>query len=160
PDAELRAAAVAALVGTVRYERARAAELLEFLLARKNEQDPVRCALMTALAELPPKLWQGQHLEALGGIIRQALDATDIPYPTANAAGHLVVAVLPFHAEWAVSWLATLVKERGQIDLGGLEDRLTGADTRRIAPVLLPVLRSWNTRERNQQLIFAAQSLG
>lgn len=160
PDATLRAAAIAALVRCLRFERDHVHEVLEFALARKNEQDPVRSAMITALADLPIPVWQAGHLAALGQIIRQALDAADLSSTTSNAAQTLVVRLLPSHSDWALTWLATLVKERGQVDMWGLEHRLTDADVQRLAPALLPVLRAWDTRERQRQLVHAAMSLG
>ena len=54
PDAELRAAALGALAFATRYERNRASELLAVVRARRNEQDPVRSAMLSGLADLPP----------------------------------------------------------------------------------------------------------
>ena len=160
PDAVLRAAAISALVRCVKFERDRAAELLGFVLARKNEQDPVRCSILSALADLPTGVWRAEQLDDLGKVLRQALDATDLSFATAASAQRLVVKLLPAHPTWAIGWLATLVKERGRVELGRLEDKLTDADIQRLAPTLLPVLRAWDTRERQSQLISAAASLG
>jgi hypothetical protein len=160
PDATLRAAALTALVGATRYDRARLGEMLALLLVRRNEQDPVRLALMTALADLPPGAWRAEHLDGLGQVVRHALDAVDLSYATASAAERLVVALLPFHPEWCVSWLVTLVKERGAVHLGDLGRRLTDADVRRIAPALEPLLRAWQAREREGHLLGLAEALG
>ena len=67
---------------------------------------------------------------------------------------------LPHHPEWAARWLATVVQERGRVSFRDLEDRLSDADVRRIAPALLPVLRGWLARERDVALLGAARSLG
>ena len=88
-----------------------------------------------------------------------ALDATDISFATAITAEKLIVAVLPFHTDWSVRWLATLVKERGQIHHWQLEDTLNDAEMLRHR-CCCSVLPSWDTRERHSQLIMAAGSLG
>jgi hypothetical protein len=160
PDPALRGVAAAALVGCGRFHPDRLADVIAAVLARRNEQDPVRQPAMTALAELPPGRWRVEHLDGLGQVLRQALDAADLSHLTAHAAEQLVVSLLPFHPAWSAGWLATLVRERGHVGLGGLADRLTDNDVRRIAPDLLPVLESWETRERRPQLVAAAQSLG
>jgi hypothetical protein len=160
PDAELRAAALGALIDAVRYHRDRLPDLLGLVRARRNEQDPVRGAMLAGLAGLPPGMWRVEHLDDLGTIIREALDAADLSYTTAGAAERLIVALLPFHPAWSADWLATLVRERGQVSLCGLEDRLSDRDVERIAPALLPVLQSWETREREGHLLSAAASLG
>ncbi len=160
PEPELRAVALAALISCVRFHRDRLPELLPFLRSRKNEQDPVRLALLSGLAGLPPGIWRADHLEDLGRILRDALDARDLSPGTANAGERLVMRLLPFHPEWSASWMATLVRERGQISIWGLGEGLSDRDMRRIAPALLPVLKSWETRERVPQLLSAARSLG
>ena len=93
-------------------------------------------------------------------MVREALDAADLSPATAGAAERLVVALLPFHPDWSAGWLATLVRGRGHINFYSLGDRLSDADVRRIAPALLPVLGWWETREREMQLVSAADSLG
>jgi hypothetical protein len=160
PEAELRSAALQALTGAVRFERSQAAELVNLLQTRRHEQDPVRCAMLAGLAELPPGLWRTEHLDGLGQIIRDALGAADLSYASAAHAESLVLALLPFHPQWSAAWLVTLVRERGQINLGNLEQRVTDADVRRIAPALAPVLKAWQSREREYQLVNLAQSLG
>lgn len=160
PDAELRVAALTALIFATRFQRQRLPELLLTVRERRNEQDPVRCAMLSGLADLPPGIWRTQHLDSLGQIIRDALDAADQSYATVAAAERLIVALLPRHPAWADDWLATLVQERGQISFYDLVARLSNADVRRIAPVLLPVLQSWETPEREMDLIAGAQSLG
>lgn len=160
PDAKLRVAALTALVFATRFQRQCLPELLLIVCERRNEQDPVRCAMLNGLADLPPGIWLSQHLDSLGQIIRDALDAADQSHATVAAAERLIIALLPSYPAWAADWLATLVQERGQISFYHLSDRLSVADVRRIAPVLLPVLQSWETREREMYLVAAAQSLG
>lgn len=58
PDPELRIVALSAVVYAVRYERSQLAELLRLVRARRNEQDPVRYAMLRGLAALPPGMWQ------------------------------------------------------------------------------------------------------
>lgn len=96
----------------------------------------------------------------MGQIIRDTLDAADQSSATIAAAERLIVALLPYHPTWAANWLATLVQERGRVSFYKLGDRLSDADVCRIAPMLLPVLQSWLTRERESHLIAVAQSLG
>ena len=160
PDPDLRAAALAALTATVRYERGRAGEILALVHARRNEQDPVRLAMLAGLAGLPPGTWRAPQLADLGATIRDALDAADLSGGTAAQAGRLVASLFPFHPAWAAEWMAALVRERGDLPVDNLEGRLTDADIARVAPILLPVLRSWETRERESYVRRVAVSLG
>lgn len=160
PEPPLRIAALRAICGTARYFRDRVSEVLEIVRQRGNEQDPVRLAMIGALAALPPIVWQEENLETLSLIIRQALDAADLSPSTAQQAEGLILRALPRHPEWAIGWLATLVKERGYVSLRQLESLLNDDEMIRLAPVLEPVLRSWLVREREHQFISAVRALG
>ncbi|MEZ0362231.1 HEAT repeat domain-containing protein [Mycobacterium sp. pUA109] len=158
PDAELRSAALQALIGAVRFQRARLGELLTALRDRRYEQDPVRCAVFAGLAQLPPSSWKPEHLPDLAQILRDALSAADLSHGTASYAQTLVRALLPFHLDWSLGWLVTFAGEYGQLVLP--EHELTDAQLRRLAPALTPVLATWQAREREPQLLALARTLG
>ncbi|HLW00278.1 MAG TPA: hypothetical protein VKT82_16545 [Ktedonobacterales bacterium] len=160
PDPDLRGVALAALVAATRFHRDRQSDLLALLHVRRNEQDPVRQSMLSALANLPPGRWQPEHLDGLGHVIRDALDAADLSHATASAIERLVAALLPFHPTWSAAWLATLAQERGALNLPQVERRLSDKDVGRLAPALLPVLHSWETRERERHLITIAWCFG
>lgn len=160
PDPDLRSTALFARILSARYQRERLPDVLALVRARPFEQDPVRNAMLAALADLPPARWKPEHLEDLSTVLRAMLDAADLSHATATHAERLVLALLPFHAEWAAGWLGTLVKERGRISFGDLEDRISDRMARQIAPALLPVLEGWEARERQRHLLAAAMSLG
>lgn len=160
PDADMRARALSALIGVARYYRERLDDVLALARVRANEQDPVRMAMLEALVGLPPGRWTSDHLDGLGQVIEDALGAADLSPATAATAERLVVALIPFHPDWAAACLARLTAERGQLYFPCLGDRLSEKDVRRIAPALLPVLISWETREREGYLLLAASSFG
>ena len=160
PDADLRAVALGTLAAATRFERGRLADLLAIMHARGNEQDPVRSVMLAGLAALPPSAWQVEHLDRLGQIIRQALDAADLSELTAAAVQRLLVSLLPFHPGWAAGQFAMVVRERGRVAFGGLEDRLSDDEARRLELILLPVLRSWEDRERERNILAVARSFG
>lgn len=160
PDPALRAAALSAQVGAARYQREHLGDVLALVRARTFEQDPIRFVMLTALADLPPARWREEHLEPLSTILQAALNAADLSYASAAAAERLVIALLPFHSAWSADWLGKLVKARGQVNFPNLADRLTERQVLQIAPALVPVLRSWQTRERESALAAAAMSLG
>jgi len=72
----------------------------------------------------------------------------------------LVVRLLPIHPARSAEWFGTLVRERCRISVFNLADSISDADTKRIAEHLLPVLRSWETRERVRHTLTVATSLG
>lgn len=159
-DATIRAAALSALIRAVGYHRDQLGEVLKLVKMRRNEQDPVRLAMLTALSSLKPGIWREEHLDDLGQIIRDALDAADLSHTTASNAEKLIVILLPFHPLWSAEWLATLVKERGQVSFYALANRLNRRDIEMIAPALMPILEAWRTRERERFIIAAAQAFG
>ncbi len=160
PDPDLRVVALSTLVSATRYNPSYTAETLTIVKQRRNEQDPIRGAMISGLAALPPSIWHREHLDDLSQIISDALNAADLSYSTANALERLVIAILPFHPAWSAKELAILVNQRGEISFYNLGSRLSDADVSRIAPSLLPVLQDWETRDRGTYIISAATSLG
>ena len=158
PEAEYRAAALVALCEAVRFDRARASDLLELLIARKHEQDPVRLAFLDALSALPPGRWEVGHLTGLAQVIRDALDAGDLSTGSVAALGRLVFSLLPFHPTWAAGRLAELTRERGYPGWSGRE--LTAEDVRRISPALTPIAEAWLNREDEGRVVALASSVG
>jgi len=157
PDPDLRRAAVRALLAAARYRADDYARALEVVRYRKNEQDPIRLAMFETLAELPPGRWQAGHLESLGEAFREALNAADLSFATATAIAHMVARLLPFQPAWSADWLARLVKDRGQLPP---LPTLTRQQVAHVLPSLLPVLRSWATREREGYLLAALEACG
>ena len=160
PDADLRGAAHLALSACVRYHRDRLPELLALLHARRNEQDPVRLAMLTGLSQLPPGAFRAEHLDALGEIVFDALAAADLSYATSAALQSRLVTLLPLHPAWAANKIAFTLEKFGRSAMGNLETRLADRDVERIAPELLPVLESWEQREREFDVILLARALG
>ena len=160
PDADLRGVAIKALISATRYQRTHLADVLQLVRSRRNEQDPVRREMLTALAALPHGIWQAEHLDDLAQILRDALNATDLSHPTAQAMERLVVHLFPFHPEWSANQMATLYRERGHISVFRLDAYLSDTDIRRIAPVLTPILHAWQRRENERLLVSLATALG
>ncbi|MBW4598900.1 MAG: hypothetical protein KME29_04630 [Calothrix sp. FI2-JRJ7] len=160
PEPELRKLALSALVFATRYNRSNTVEILNIVKQRRNEQDPIRGAMITALAALPPSIWHFHMSEDLSQIIADALNAADLSNATATATERLVINILPFHPAWSAQQLATFVQQRGQVSFYNLGNKLSNTDVSRIAPSLLPVLQSWETRERESNIVAAARSFG
>lgn len=151
PNAEFRTVAAGALIRAARHGGSYS-DALEFVSLRKNEQDPVRVELLTALGELPSAAWRSDQLELLRQVLQDALNAADLSAQSASAAEKIVVRLLPFHPVWAAQWIALLVKERGQLNLYNIGQWITDAEAKIIGAALLPVVKSWAKRERESQL--------
>ncbi len=160
PDADLRGVALKTLVSAARYQRDHLADALQLVRNRRNEQDPVRRDMLTALAALPHGIWQIEHLDDLAQIIHDALNATDLSHPTAQSIEQLVVHTFPFHPEWSAHQLATIYHARGHVSVYRLDRYLSDAHIRSIAPILTPILQSWQNRENERLLLTLAIALG
>ncbi|HEY4388858.1 MAG TPA: HEAT repeat domain-containing protein, partial [Ktedonobacteraceae bacterium] len=159
PDADLRGVALQALIATTRYQRTHLADVLQLVRKHRNEQDPVRNKMLTALSELPHSIWQTTHLDDLAQILHDALNATDLSWSTGQAVERLVVHLFPFHPEWSAVQMAIVYRARG-VSFSHLDAYLSNADMQHIAPTLTPILRSWQSRENERLLVILAQSLG
>jgi hypothetical protein len=160
PDADLRGVALQTLIAATRYQRGHLIDILQFVRNRRNEQDPVRAAIFNALADLPHGIWRSEHLDDLAQIMRDAFNATDLSPVTARAIESLVVYIFPFHPEWSANQLANVYRERGLANFYQLDEYLSEGDVRILAPILTPILRSWQQREATGALISLAQALG
>jgi hypothetical protein len=160
PDPELRALALRTLMGVVRFHREKLADALTMVHARKNEQDPVRGAMLIGLADLPPGAWKSEHLESLAQIIAEGLDAADLSSMTVYAMGKLIFLLLPLYPNWGASQLVALTQQHGRLSGHNIEQRLSDADVQRLSPALLPVLQGWRDRERYGEILAIASSLG
>jgi hypothetical protein len=146
PEGEVRAIACAAVIGTGRYEPARLAEILALVQARRNEQDPVRLAMMTALASLPPTRWRDEHLSAISDIIDAALSARDASPQTLDAAARLLIRMVPERIGFVGRELPRIAEKLGRVPLIDLEHRLSDGQMAALAPEILPLLEVWRDR--------------
>jgi hypothetical protein len=160
PDADLRGAALHALITSTRYQRTHLTDALQFVIARRNEQDPVRCRMLIALADLPHGIWRLEHLDDLARIILDALDATDLSTVSARSLERLVTHLFPFHPEWSARQIASIYRKRGRVSLNRLDGYLSDEHMRHIASELAPLLQSWQQRESDGLLISLAHALG
>jgi hypothetical protein len=151
-------------IGLVKFHRDRLPDVLQLVIDRKNEQDPIRQTMASGLADLPPGIWRSAHLLLLTQIIEQALAAADLSMETARHIEWAIIKILPVHPDWAAPELAKFVKARGYLNYRyasqSLEQRLADRDIQRIAPHLFPILQSWHTRERAGQILAVAGMLG
>lgn len=136
------------------------ARALELVVARRFEQDPVRQAMLEALAAWPRRLWRAEHLPAVAQALRHMLDAADCSWGTAAAAERLVVRLFGVDAPWAATQLATLIKERGALHDPRLGAKLRGADLAAAAPTVVALAETWLRQERWEWLAPMADSFG
>jgi len=148
PEGELRAQAASALVQSGRYYSSELERILDFCIKRENEQDPVRLAMMTALAGLPPTRWSAAHLPKIKSVIAAALQARDCSFQTMEAAANWLLKMLLPQTDFVIAELPALIERMGRLNAPSLESRITNADMARLDDCLYPLLKTWIARDR------------
>ncbi|MBX3171799.1 MAG: hypothetical protein KF760_30590 [Candidatus Eremiobacteraeota bacterium] len=149
PDVEIRSLGLRGFTQLGRYQPECRLQVLETLMARQNEADPVRSAFLDELASLPPGGWNPIHFKALGELLKAALNAADASPYTFTSAERLVLRILPFQPAWSAPWLARLLRHRGQTSIYRWDLYLQKAGSAEaLDQELAGVLGEWVARER------------
>ncbi|GAA2279122.1 hypothetical protein GCM10010430_76380 [Kitasatospora cystarginea] len=170
PDADDRSAAWTALFANAAASDDRAAvqDALGLLPRLRNEQDPVRCAALTALVQVPARLLTQAAVAVLDAAVQDAVDARDCSYATRAALQRLVAEVLREHAlaggaelvEWALRSLQRIAGQTGTVELGRLEHRLRRGHEHAVFATLRPWLDTMADTAEYWLLFTLAHSLG
>jgi len=156
PEGELRAVAVSAIVQTGRYYPGSLEDILDFCVKREREQDPVRNAMVTALASLPPSRWTVGHLPKIKQIINAALLARDASNQTMQSAAKWLLKIMPVHMDFVVAELPDLVAKMGGFYIYGTNIELSNAEMVRLDKCLLPILETWVKRSQHLVVVSVA----
>jgi hypothetical protein len=159
PEGDQRRVALEALLAVPRHRPESLADALAVVRARKFEQDPVRGAMLGALVALPLGRYAPAHLDDVGVIVRDALDAADLSHGTAAHAERLVVRLFRVDPAWGSTWLRALLEARGSITATELGWHLTAREVATLAPAIADLATTWATRERAGAVLWLAQSL-
>jgi hypothetical protein len=165
-DPDERAQAYVALVHASRRSRMGLNSTLRYLARIKNDQDPVRAAVLGALASVP-----GRHFDdaaALDAVIAPIFEARDTSYLTRNHASRIAHQLMianaadPSSPMFALGLriLERLAGQGGTIDLPALSPNLPRGSEHRIVAVLLPWLEGANERQRFGHVARVVHSLG
>ncbi|HVK71067.1 MAG TPA: hypothetical protein VM694_41710, partial [Polyangium sp.] len=160
PEGEERARAQSILLSSVRHDKPALGDAIANIKARKFEQDPVRRCMLEALGALRVATFGPEHLDAVGAVLQDALDAADLSSATASAVERLVVLLFRIDGAWGAQWLTRLLAVRGSVSTWGLGAGLTRKDAERLSPALAQLAATWATQERAGALLSLAQSLG
>ena len=160
PEGESRAAGWGALLTSLGYHRSHAAEVLALIRKRKFEQDPVRLVILANLAKLPQGTWRAEHLPELAGIIREALDATDLSPASAMFVTTFAQKLITSQPQWAAAQLAMIYAERGNIGGYFLEPRINDEQALILEEAFLQVGSQWGKGNRVGWLVWFAMALG
>lgn len=161
-----RAEALAELVRSSYRARAGMPETLTWLRRLRNEQDPVRLAALTALAEAPGSRFTDAG--ALDEVVAPIFDARDTSWGTRAQATQLAHKLLIAHAttpgssmfRLGVSILERLAGQAGTPHLPDLSANLPRGAEQAIASALLPWVEAASKRQQEGHLLSLWRALG
>ncbi|MBL1100928.1 hypothetical protein [Streptomyces coffeae] len=142
--------------------------LLVLLEGLRNEQDPVRCAALGALATVPPALFTDDAADHLDRVAGDAIQARDSSPATRRALRGLAVALLREHAVtgqrellgWALRTVTRLAGRVGAADLGRLDHTLRRGQEHTVFEALRPWLEAGADRVDHELTFALVRSLG
>ncbi|KFE67647.1 hypothetical protein [Hyalangium minutum] len=166
--AEDRAQALAYLVRATGLSRRGMTETLTHLKRLRNEQDPVRMAALSALAEVPLSSFTDEHIPSLTELVGFVVEARDSSPTTRAALQRLAFRLMQGHAhepqgplfQFALETLKRLAGQSGSLSLPSLERDLPRGAEHRIVATLLPMIRAAAERDSHHLLLALAQALG
>lgn len=161
-----RADAHVALIRSTRRSAAGMSETLTWLSRLSNEQDPVRLAILSALAEVP-----GQRFldpVALDLVVAPLFDARDTSHATRLQAAKLAQRLMSARATepgsamfvFALSLLERLAGQSGTPDLPRLDKNLPRGAEVAIVDALLPWLKAAEQRQQEHHIFRLWAALG
>jgi hypothetical protein len=127
--AEDRARALSLLVSSTGLSRRGMKETLTHLSRLKNEQDPVRLEVLTALSRVPVSVFTPEHLPGLEALVTYVVEARDTSVGTRSALQELAFRFIRAHAatpesplfRFALDTLKRLAGQSGSLALPSLE---------------------------------------
>ncbi|MDC0713469.1 hypothetical protein POL68_33705 [Stigmatella sp. ncwal1] len=166
--AEDRARALVLLVSCSGLSRRGMTETLAHLSRLKNEQDPVRLAVLSELARVPVSVFVPEHIPALEALVTYAAEARDTSRGTQGALQELSFRFIRAHAvapegpffRFALATLKRLAGQSGSLVLPSLEKNLPRGAEHHLFAALLPMIRSAGQREGYDLIISLTQALG
>lgn len=145
--ADERAMALVQLIRSTVLSRRGMNETLLYAGRIRNDQDPVRNAVMRELSASPASMFTDEDVQALTVLVDSVIEARDTSYATRAATQALALNILRFNSTrsesdiftFALSTIAKLVKQTGQLALPLLEENYPPGIEQHIFEELYPL---------------------
>ncbi|WP_110514316.1 HEAT repeat domain-containing protein [Herpetosiphon llansteffanensis] len=159
-EAEFRGEALASLIKIVRYQPEYAQTALDLVHERRNEQDPVRVKMLSALSELPARRWQTEHLASIEQIIRGSLNARDCSDASIRLLQRWLSKLLEVHPQASIELISQISRERGKLFVQRHGRELNASEAQALCAALLPIMQSWQRRQQAQDILSIINFVG
>ncbi len=161
-----RGEAYGALVRASGRAREGMGKTVALLAGAKNDQDPVRLAILTALGQVP--VGKLHDADALDAVVAPIFEARDTSYATRFAASRLAHRLLVAHAtepesplfRLGLSLLERLAGHAGTLDLPSLHQNLPKEAEHAIVEAILPWVEAAQKRSQTHMVFALWRALG
>lgn len=164
PDASDRAAVYRAVISSAGHSRQPTVveQALSWATRVRNDQDPVRQAVLTSVGALPPSLLTDDHTTALNTLLTDTLEARDASFSSRSALTRLAENAIrqgavhdrPALLQWGIDAHAKLTENRGIVTLYRLVEGLPRGREFDVYNALRPYVEN-AVKRREFQLVFA-----
>ncbi|TWD82988.1 hypothetical protein FB561_4139 [Kribbella amoyensis] len=157
PEAGDRAAVYAAVIGAAGHSRepAHLVDAVTWAARARNDRDPVRVAMLTAVSQVPPSALTDELVPGLDTLLTDALEARDTSWPSRAALKNVAETAVRQGAlsnrttllDWGLRAHARITEERGRVPLYGIVDGLPRGQEQGVYDVLRPFVEAGAARE-------------
>ncbi|MDX6281195.1 MAG: hypothetical protein QOH03_2266, partial [Kribbellaceae bacterium] len=170
PDAGARAVIYRAIIASAGYSREPVSieRALSWAARVRNDQDPVRQAVLDEAASLPPSQLTDLHVAPLQTLLTDALEARDLSWDSTYALNNLAGTAIRQGAlgnqsallDWGVQAQARLAEHQGGVQLSGLVDGLPRGREVAVYEALRPYVEAAAKRNEFELAFAIAEAFG